>query len=101
MIEIYPLLDFFELAISLPALVLVDLLAHHSVYPIIDRYLSHIFTLFYTILLHIVTFYAISAQVLRCFIALLYTITSRRFYFSQHFLSSTFTVAYCHSFPTA
>jgi len=48
--------------------VLVELLAHHPVYPIIDRYLPHTLTL--TVLLHIVTFVHFSVQVLRYFIAL-------------------------------
>jgi len=55
--EIHCLLDFLLFVILLPGLVLVELLAHHSVYPIIDRYLPHIFTLFNS-LLHIVTFCA-------------------------------------------
>jgi len=33
MSEIYALLDFHEFVILLPALMLVDFLAHHSVYP--------------------------------------------------------------------
>jgi len=36
-----PLLDFLEFVFLLPALVPVQLLAHHSVYPIINRYLRH------------------------------------------------------------
>jgi len=55
MSEIYHLLDFLEFAILLTALVLVELLAYHSVCPIIDRYLAHIFTSFNG-LLQIVTF---------------------------------------------
>jgi len=48
----------------------VDLLAHHSVYPIIsNRYLPQTFTLF-TVLLRIVTLCAFYVQVLRYFIAL-------------------------------
>jgi len=35
--EIHPLFDFHEFFILLIALVLADLLAHHSVYCIIDR----------------------------------------------------------------
>jgi len=77
----YPLLDFLEFVIFLPALVLVDLLAQRSVYPIIDHYLPHTFTLF-TALRHIVTFVHFSVQVLRCFIALLYIVTSRHFHFT-------------------
>jgi len=57
MVEIYPLLDFLEFAILFTALVLVDLLAYHSVYPIINRYLPHTFTLL-SALLHIVNFCA-------------------------------------------
>jgi len=37
MSKIYPSVDFLEFVILLPVLVLVDLLAHHSVYPIINR----------------------------------------------------------------
>jgi len=48
MSEFYPLLDFLEFVILLPALVPVDLPAHHSVYPIIDRKLSHYLLLYYT-----------------------------------------------------
>ena len=44
MIEIYASIDFREFVILMPALVLVELLAHHSVHPIIDRYLPHTFT---------------------------------------------------------
>jgi len=96
MSEIYPLLDFLEFVILLPALVPVDLLAHHSVYPIIDRNLSQTFTLF-TALLHIVRFCA--------FLCRFYAILLRSYalpppgVFNLHFLTSTFTVAYCHSFP--
>jgi len=79
-------------------LMLVDLLAQHSVYPIIDGNLLHIFTLF-TALLHKVTFCAFSVQVLGCFIALFHIVTSRRFIL--YILTPTFTVAYCHSFPIA
>jgi len=56
MSENCPLLYFLSF-ILLPASVLVEFLAHHSVYPIIDRYLPHTFTLF-TALLHIRTFCA-------------------------------------------
>ena len=52
-----PLFDFLQFVFLLPALVLVHLLAHHSVYPIISRHLPNTFTLF-TTLLHIVTFCA-------------------------------------------
>jgi len=51
------LLDFLRFVILLPLLVLVDLLARHSVYPMIDRCVPHMFKLF-TALIHIVTFCA-------------------------------------------
>jgi len=93
MTEIYALLDFLEFFISLPALVLVDLLAHHLLYPIIDRSLPHTFKLF-TTLLHIVTFSAFflcrfHAILLRC-----YTLSPPGV-FILHFLS-TFIAVYCH-----
>ena len=44
MSEIYPSIDFLEFVILMPILVLVELLARHSVYLIIDRYLPHTFT---------------------------------------------------------
>jgi len=59
-----------EDVILLPALVPVELLAHHSVHRFVSRYLSYLFTLFIA-LLHIVTFCEFSLQVLRYFIALL------------------------------
>jgi len=61
--------------------VLVELVTHHPVYPIIDRYLPHALTLF-TVLLHIVTFVHFSVQLLHYFIALFYTVTSRCFHFT-------------------
>jgi len=70
MCEIYPLLDFLEFVIILlTALVPVDLLVHHSVYLIIDRYLPHRFTLF-VVYFTSQRFVLFSVQVLRCFIAL-------------------------------
>jgi len=49
MCEIYPLFDFLDFVfILLTALVPDDLLVHHSIYLIIDRYLPRRFTLFYT-----------------------------------------------------
>jgi len=44
MSEIYPSIDFLEFVILMPALVLVELLAHQTVHPIIDSYLPHTFT---------------------------------------------------------
>jgi len=58
MCEIYPLFDFLEFVfILLTALVPDDLLVHHSIYLIIDRYLPRRFTLFVASL-HIATFCA-------------------------------------------
>jgi len=44
MSEIYASIDFLEFVILMPALVLAELLALHSVHPIIYRYLPHTFT---------------------------------------------------------
>jgi len=55
MSEIYPLFHFLAIVILMPVLVPVGLLARHSVYRIIDRYLPRKFTLFIA-LLYIVTF---------------------------------------------
>jgi len=79
--NIHTLLHFLEFVILLTALVLVDLPAYRSVYPIIDRYSPHAFTIF-TTLLQIVTFCAFFcadfyAVLLRC-----YTGTSRRFHYT-------------------
>jgi len=77
MSEIYALLGFLYLSSNL---VPADLLAHLSVYPIIDRYLSHTFTIF-TALLHIVTICAFFYAGFTLFIALLCIVTFRYFYF--------------------
>jgi len=78
MSEIYPLLDFLEFDILLPPLVFVELLAHHSVYPIIDRYLPHTFTLF-TALLHVLTFCGFLCTDFTLFYCVMYIVISRRF----------------------
>jgi len=63
MSEIYPSLDCLEFVVLLPALVTVGLLAHHSVYRIIDRYLPHTFIRFIT-LRYTVTFCALFCAVI-------------------------------------
>jgi len=63
-------------------LVPVDLLAYHSVYPIIDRYLPHTFTLF-TALLQIVTFCAFFwAGFTPCYRVVIHIVAFRRFHFT-------------------
>jgi len=94
MIEIYASIDFREFVILMPALVLVELLAHHSVHPIIDRYLPHTFTRYLLIYFTWQAFVDFSVQILLHFIELFHIVTSG--VFILHFLSSTFTVACSH-----
>jgi len=69
---IHPSLDFLEcVIILLTALMPDDLLLHHSVYIIIDRYLPHRFTLF-AALLHIATFCAFSVEFLRFYCVIIH-----------------------------
>jgi len=86
----YPPANFFRPPSKMSSrtpLVLVDLLAHHSLYLAVDCYLPHTFTQF-TVLLHLRTFYAFFCAGLTLFYCVVIVSTSSllSFFFSHFYL---------------